>query len=333
VSAVVQSTVNEDSSKDGHGREVKTLVIAKTNDFVPIPGGGYLTDGFGPVAENELGDVVFTANFYSIAEGGYEEGIFLWKADCDEIELIAATGDTLPNGNYLCGITEPNLNDLRYVVFQSDCETPNSGLTGTVYLVRPGSPIEELLAINAYAPGGRVTEINLGEPAINNEKLAATIDIGDDNPLTDDFEEVITKSFDPSSDDKDCPNGPCLRDLIKVCAAQEQDLGSNWTIDNIKDGVSISDGGLLAFAADIEGFENDYETTKTAVFTCEHGDLDVVQVERQLKPVGCQGEECKENTFGALHDVSNSDTGVVYVDYDNEPTGIFLSPAESDSSK
>jgi hypothetical protein len=262
------------------------------------------------------------------------------EGDCDELELIAISGELLPDGSELIFFWKPQLNDLRYVVYQSLFEIPPTAPLfppgGNVYLKRPGQDTELFIALGDPAPGGFIAHVDLGAPSINNEKASFTATIFDNNALTDDYDAIATKRFDPpTADDKDdeCPTGNCRFDQIRVCATEGTDLGSDWTLDHIMDGTSISDGGLLSFGAKIEGWERNYQDHKTAVFTCKHGDLDVIQVEDQAKPIGCEDEGCRGNTFGKLFSIdffspiSNSDTGVVYIDYTHQPTGIFLSPA------
>lgn len=274
-------------------------VLADETDWVP-GANSYTFWEFGEVAENDKGDVAFVG----IYDYGYKNGVFLKKHNSYDLRAIVNWGDELPGtrGGTLCGpgdgylVGGPWINDDGDVLFQANCirgGTP--GLEGSVFMRRSGhDQIEPLVLIGESLPGfgeGTIKAIHIGQPGVNDQNVAMLIDVEGGKS------EKVIATRELTGNDWG----------LDVCARQDQRLEYGMELE-LYGAPTIAEDGVITFAGAAERISNDYPIHRTAIFTCDNGDVEVVAAQGDVKPVA------PWHFYGILGDASSADYHEVWLD-------------------
>jgi hypothetical protein len=152
-------------------------VLIKAGDSAPGTSGGVFTD-FDDMSQNNNDDFAVIGRYTEDSGTTFKMGVFL-KPDGEAVQPIILNGDALPDtsggvfdGTDLDDLDGPWMNDLQVVAFGVDSFSGgNAALEGSVFIRRPGNPIESLLLNGLAAPasiGGTVSEFGIGRPALDN---------------------------------------------------------------------------------------------------------------------------------------------------------------------
>ncbi len=272
------------------------------------PGGGYFEEFF-EVAQNDQGDVAFTATL--VGDSGAGSGVFLKRHDCDEIEEIVREGEPLygTDGAFLCNAPNgPWLNNHEVVLFQANCitrgTTPDLELQGSVFITKPGDHAPRLFVRRGDdpngVPGGPITRIQIGQPGVNDEELAMFLRVATPPGAV-----IVSKKLDSE-------------DGYDVCAIEGQNLGYGATLGLLFEGSdpltgpSIAENGVIAFDGNVQN-----TTTRQGSFICKDLRVSAAALEGDRKPVDTYFR------YGGLIFTSSDDHHSTFMDPFEYPTGVF----------